>query len=179
MANLQAHLRNLCSTYWYRPFNPIASEQPCRLLQAVNRLLYDNTAEAAFATLFFAEFDDRTKRLRYANCGHPPGLLIRSDNYLERFDSTGSVLGLSGVWDGGVEAFQLRQGDTLALYRDGVAESFKGDGDQFGEERLVEVLQRHRELSPLEMLSTVVDQVRQFNPHEQADDITVIIAKCK
>ena len=69
MANLQANLRSQCAT---------AVEQPEQLLRSVNRLFYENTAENAYATLFYSEFDDRTCRLRYANCGHLPGLSSRA-----------------------------------------------------------------------------------------------------
>ena len=61
MANLQANLRSQCA---------IALDHPQQFLQSVNRLFYDNTADSAYATLFFAEYDDKIRRLRYANCGH-------------------------------------------------------------------------------------------------------------
>jgi phosphoserine phosphatase RsbU/P len=178
MANLQAHMRNLCSTYWYRPYTPLALEQPGRFLQTVNRLLYENTTEDAYSTLFFAEFDDSTQRLRYANCGHPSALLLRSDNRVERLDSTSTVLGLFKRWDCGIGERQLSKGDTLALYTDGVIESFNDTGEEFGEQRLVEALRQHRDLPPPALLARIADEVRQFSPREQADDITLIVAKC-
>ena len=69
MANLQANLRSQCA---------IAVDHPQRLLRSVNQLFCDNTADAAFATLFFAEYDNSSRRIRYANCGHLPPLLLRS-----------------------------------------------------------------------------------------------------
>jgi serine phosphatase RsbU (regulator of sigma subunit) len=75
MANLQANLRSQCA---------IALDQPRRLLRSVNQLFYENTTDSAYATFFFADYDDRTQRLRYANCGHLSGLLLRSNNTLER-----------------------------------------------------------------------------------------------
>src|SRR5687768_13751346 len=91
MANLQANLRSQCA---------IAVEQLERLLQSVNRLFYENTADNAYATFFFSEFDDRTGRLRYANCGHLPGLLLlRRDGAVERLESTAPVLGLFADWE--------------------------------------------------------------------------------
>ncbi len=179
MANLQAHMRSLCSTYWNRPYTPFALEQPGRILQAINRLLYENTTENAYSTLFFAEFDDSTRRLRYANCGHPSALVLRNDSTVERLNSTGTVLGLSRGWDCGVGECQLFPGDTLALYTDGVIESFNEAGEEFGEHRLVEALREHCELPPPALLASVADRVRQFSPREQHDDITVVVAKCK
>lgn len=179
MANLQAHLRNLRPAYWNRPYAPLALEQPARFLQTVNRLLHENTGGNAYSTLFFGEFDDSTRRLRYSNCGHPPALLLRSDGQLERLDSTCTVLGLFDGWDCGVGERQLFPGDTLALYTDGVIESFNDAGEEFGEQRLVDALRRYRELPTPALLASVADQVRQFGPHEQTDDITLIVAKCR
>jgi catechol 2,3-dioxygenase-like lactoylglutathione lyase family enzyme len=90
MANLQANLRSQCIA---------GLDDTQRLLRCVNQLFYDNTADNAYATLFFAEYDDQAQRLRYANCGHLSGLLLRGDNSLERLDSTSTVLGLFKEWD--------------------------------------------------------------------------------
>lgn len=169
MANLQANLRSQCA---------IALDQPQRLMQSVNQLFCENTTNGAFATLFFAEYDDTRRRLRYVNCGHLCVLLLRRDNTLERLDSTATVLGVFKKWDCEIGESQLFPGDTLALYTDGITESFNDAREEFGEERLVEALRRHRALSPQALLAAVVDEVRQFSPHEQHDDITIIIAKC-
>ena len=170
MANLQANLRSQCA---------IALDQPQRLLCSVNQLFCENTPAGAFATLFFAEYDDQLGRLRYANCGHLPGLLLRSDNTLERLDSTATVLGVFKEWDCEIAEHQLHSGDTLALYTDGITESWNPAEEEFGEHRLVEVLQRHRAMSPQTLLASIVEEVRQFSPNEQRDDITLIIAKHK
>jgi len=179
MANLQAHLRNLRPTYWNRPYAPFALEQPARFLKTVNRLLYENTGGNAYTTLFFGEFDDSTRRLRYSNCGHPCALLLQSNGSVERLESTCTVIGLFNGWDCDVGERQLSSGDTLVLYTDGVIESFNDDGEEFGEQRLVEALRQHRELPTPELLASVADEIRQFSPQEQADDITLIVARCR
>jgi serine phosphatase RsbU (regulator of sigma subunit)/catechol 2,3-dioxygenase-like lactoylglutathione lyase family enzyme len=170
MANLQANLRSQCA---------IALDQPQRLLRAVNQLFCENTPDGAFATLFFAEYDDGARRLRYANCGHLCGLLLRSDGSLERLDSTGTVLGIFKKWDCAIGERQLGPGDSLALYTDGITEAFDGRGEEFGEERLIEVLQRKREMCSQDLLSAIVAEVRKHSPHEQNDDITLIVGKCR
>jgi serine phosphatase RsbU (regulator of sigma subunit) len=169
MANLQANLRSQCA---------IALDQPQRFLRSVNQLFCENTADGAFATLFFAEYDNTARRLRYANCGHLCALILRGDDTLERLHSTATVLGVFKVWDCEIGERQLFPGDTLALYTDGITESFNHAGEEFGEERLVAALRRHRDLPSLSLLSAVVEEVRQFSPHEQNDDITLIVAKC-
>src|SRR5436190_2239691 len=169
MANLQANLRSQCA---------IAVDQPQRLLRSVNQLFCDNTTDGAFATLFFAEYDDGTRRLRYANCGHLPALLLRSDDSLERLESTATVLGVFKKWDCDISETQISAGDVLALYTDGITESFNEAGEEFAEERLVTALCRHRTLSSSDLLTAVVDEVQRFSPREQHDDITLIVAKC-
>ncbi len=169
MANLQANLRSQCIA---------GLDDPQQLLRSVNQLFYDNTADSSYATLFFAEYDDRAQRLRYVNCGHLSGLLLRGDNTLERLDSTCTVLGLFKQWDCCIGESRLRGGDCIALYTDGVTESFNSAGEEFGEQRLTQSLQRHCELSSRDLLAAIVDEVRRFSPGEQYDDITLIVAKC-
>ncbi len=167
MANLQANLRGQCA---------IALNQPRRFLQSVNRLFFENSIDTAYATLFFAEYDDAKRRLRYVNCGHLCALLLRRDGTLERLDSTATVLGLFEEWDCTVGDRRLEAGDTLALYTDGITESFDGSGEEFGELRLTEALRKHRELPPPRMMDAIVDDVRRFSPGDQHDDITLIVA---
>src|SRR6267378_2363077 len=168
MANLQANLRSQCA---------MALNQPQRLLCSVNQLFCDNTPDGSFATLFFAEYDDTASHLRYANCGHLPGLVLRRDGTVEHLDATATVLGIFKEWDCEIGECQLRPADTLALYTDGITESYNSADEQFGEPRLIEALQRHRHSSSQAALASIVDEVQRFSPHEQHDDITLIIAK--
>ncbi len=170
MANLQANLRSQCAT---------AVDEPGRFLQSVNRLFYENTTEAAYATLFFAEYDDRSRRLRYVNCGHLPALLLRTGGSCERLAPTATVVGIFPEWECEVGECQLGEGDTLTLYTDGITESFNDAGEDFGERRLMEALRQSRELDPQAMLASVVDQVRRFSVGEQHDDITLVMARCR
>jgi serine phosphatase RsbU (regulator of sigma subunit)/predicted enzyme related to lactoylglutathione lyase len=168
MANLQANLRSQFA---------LALEQPQRMLQKVNRLFCDNTPDGAFATLFFGDYDDSSGFLRYVNCGHLCALLLRRDGSCDRLESTSTVLGIFKTWECAVGESSLRRGDLLALYTDGVTESMDHDFEEFGEDRLVDSLRRHRHHSPQSILTSIVADVRAFTPHEQHDDITLIIAK--
>jgi serine phosphatase RsbU (regulator of sigma subunit)/catechol 2,3-dioxygenase-like lactoylglutathione lyase family enzyme len=170
MANLQAALRSQCATAW---------EEPERFLRSVNQLLYENTGEGDYATLFFAEYDDETRKLRYSNCGHPPALVVRGDSGLERLGSTCTVVGLFEKWECTMEERELAPGDAIFLYTDGVTEAVNGEGEEFGEERLVKAARQHGQLSLPELLARIADQARGFSPDEQTDDITLIAAKCK
>jgi serine phosphatase RsbU (regulator of sigma subunit) len=170
MANLQANLRSQCA---------IAVEQPEQLLRSVNRLFYENTADNAYATLFYSEFDNRTCRLRYANCGHLPGLVIRGEGAIERLPSTAPALGLFTDWDCPTGELQLSSGDLFVIYTDGITESFNQRDEEFGEERLIETLRGVRGRRPPDVVAAVFDAVRRFSPHEQRDDVTMIAARCR
>ena len=170
MANLQANLRSQCAT---------AVEQPEQLLRSVNRLFYENTAENAYATLFYSEFDDRTCRLRYANCGHLPGLVVHSDGTVTRLSSTAAVLGLFTEWPCRTEELQLCPGDLFAIYTDGITEALNQGDEEFGEERLLDVLRRARDLSPSHIVTAAFEEVRRFSGDQQRDDVTLIVARCR
>jgi serine phosphatase RsbU (regulator of sigma subunit) len=170
MANLQANLRSQCAS---------AVDEPQRFLESVNQLFYENTIESAYATLFFGEYEDQTRTLRYANCGHLPALVLRSNGTLERLDSTSTVVGLFRNWHCGFRQYRLFPGDTLALYTDGVTESFDDDAEQFGEHGLIQTLERHRNLPPEALVNAILDEVHRFSPRDQHDDITLIVARCK
>jgi serine phosphatase RsbU (regulator of sigma subunit) len=170
MANLQANLRSQCAS---------ASDDPARLLRSVNKLFYENTHDSSYATLFFAEYDTKLGRLRYANCGHLAPLLLRRDDTVERLESTCTVVGLFKEWECSIAELLLYCGDTLMLYTDGVTESFNHAEEEFGEQRLIEALRRHRDLSPKAVIASIVDEVQKFSVNEQYDDITVIVVRCQ
>jgi serine phosphatase RsbU (regulator of sigma subunit) len=170
MANLQANLRTQSSIAW---------DEPERFLKSVNNLFYENTAENAYASMFYGAYDDHARRLRYANCGHLCALLLRNDGALERLDSTCTVMGLFKDWECTLAECSLFAGDTLALYTDGITESFNNAGEEFGEQRLIDALRQNCGSSPQNLLDTIVKEVRRFSGREQHDDITLIIARGK
>src|SRR6266404_1975087 len=114
MANLQANLRSQYA---------VALHNLESLLTSVNKLFYENTPEASYTTLFFADYQERNGRIRYANCGHLPPLLLHRDNSIERLMATSTVLGIFGDWKFAVADVQLAPGDTMVLYTDGVTEA--------------------------------------------------------
>lgn len=170
MANLQANLRSQCAS---------GCAHPVAFLQSVNRLFYQNTVDSAYASLFFAEYNDDTRRLRYANCGHLSGLILRPDGTCQHLDSTGTLLGLFPTWDCHIAECQLSAGDLLALYTDGVTEAVNDHGEEFGEENLVQRLRHHRERSCRSTVEAITSEVRGLGPADQHDDITLILAKCR
>jgi len=168
MANLQANLRSRVA---------FAADEPDRLLESVNHLFCENSPESAFASLFFADYHDATGGLRYVNCGHLAALLVRRDGTVERLAATSTVLGLFPQWECSVGESRLEPEDVLALYTDGVTEAFDDAGEEFGEERLLDALCRHRDRPPESLLASLLNEVRSFSPHEQHDDLTLIVAR--
>jgi serine phosphatase RsbU (regulator of sigma subunit)/catechol 2,3-dioxygenase-like lactoylglutathione lyase family enzyme len=168
MANLQANLRSQCVN---------ALDDPIARLPLVNQIFYENTADTSYATLFFAEYDARNQWLRYANCGHLPGLLLRTDGLLLRLNSTCTVLGLFENWNCVMEEVAFLPGDWLLLFTDGLSEAANPAGEDFGEERIIECLKRFKQSSPEALIAEMIQEVRRFSPLEQQDDITVIAAR--
>ncbi len=170
MANLQANLRSQSA---------LALTDPELFLQSVNRIFYENTVDSAYASLFFAEYDDRSRRLRYANCGHLSGLIMRDDRACCRLSSTGTLLGLFEDWQCELVEFELAPGDVLALYTDGVTEARTDEGQEFGEENLIKILSEHRGLPCQAAVESITHEVKTLSSGEQHDDITMIMARCR
>jgi sigma-B regulation protein RsbU (phosphoserine phosphatase) len=179
MANLQANLRSQYA---------IAVDDLPRLLTSVNRLFYESTDDASYATLFFADYDDSTRKLRYANCGHLPPALLRACSQdqaskppqVEWLNSTCTVMGLFEAWQCEIAEVQLAPGDTLVLYTDGVTEATNMEGEEFGESHLLDTLKSHAHLPVGPLLQAVVAAVKQFGgASEQQDDITLVIAQAR
>lgn len=171
MANLQASLRGQYA---------LAAEDLPRLLRSVNHLFYKNTEANHYATMFFAIYDDERRTLRYVNCGHNPPILLRASGCVERLEATATVLGLFQDWDCTVAECQLRAGDVLLIYTDGISEAAPSeDAEEFGEDRLIESMKVNRSGHAREMLDKIVAEVQHFSQGEQVDDMTLIMAKSR
>jgi len=170
MANLQANLRSRYA---------LALDDLPRLLSSVNQLFHENTPEDRYATLFFAVYDDHTRELEYANCGHNAPLLFRASGELERLNSTATVIGLFPNWRCETQFVTLQPGDLLVIFTDGVTEANDSVGDEFGEARLIETVCAHRGCAPAQLIQVIQDEVKKFSAGEQSDDLTLVIARAR
>jgi serine phosphatase RsbU (regulator of sigma subunit) len=170
MANLQANLRSQF---------PLALQDLPALLRSVNRLFYENTEPSHYATFLFARYEDAQRKLTYANCGHNPPLVVRVNGNVEQLRSTATVLGLFPDWECSVAEVQLAAGDALVMYTDGVTEAEDGSGEEFGISRLANEIRRHADAPASALLDHIVSAVRRFSEGEQADDITLVVARCR
>jgi sigma-B regulation protein RsbU (phosphoserine phosphatase) len=168
MASLQASLRSRLAQE--------LADLP-RELGAVNELLYRSSETNRYATLFLGIYDDASRTLRYANCGHNPPLVLRGDGSLERLAPTGPVLGLLEDWQCTTGELSLSSADLLVVFSDGITEAFDHAGEEFGEARLVALLRAHRHLRPGELLDAVLAEVRRFSGTTQEDDQTLVVAR--
>lgn len=152
-------------------------EEPGRVLALLNRHLYRSTQPEKYATLFLAHYDGLHRRLIYSNGGQLPPLLLRADGSVTRLDCGGTVVGLidNVSYEQAVE--QLHPGDILIAYSDGVTEP-ENEFGEFGEDRLLEIVRRHRHL-PLDAISEqVMHSLRSWiGGAEQPDDITLVLAR--
>ncbi len=171
MANLQASLRGQYA---------IAREDLPRLLRSVNALFHKNTETNNYATMFLSLYDDASRRLRYVNCGHNPPMLLRATGVIERLEATATVLGLFEQWDCSVDERQLVPGDVLLIYTDGISEAAPGqDAEEFGDDRLITSLQALHGKGACGILDGIIAEVQRFSQSEQADDMTLIVARCR
>src|SRR5215471_4701406 len=154
MANLQACFRSQA---------PSSLERPAGVLAMVNKHFFDSTAAERFATLVFAVYNERTRRVRYVNCAHCPPLLLRSSGEIERLGSTATMLGAFEHWQCGEAEVDLRQGDTLLLYSDGVSEAGVESGEEFGEERLIHTLRVNQGVPAEALVQSLVNDVSEFS----------------
>ena len=148
-----------------------------RALAQGNRVLRSTARTAGlFVTLFLAVYDPARRVVSYANSGHPSPILLRPGQPLEQLYERGSLP--LGVMDESAPAegeAQLRNGDTLVLYTDGVTEAANSKGEMFGLERLQDCLARCGELQPDATVQAVTAAVAKFvGGEELADDLTVL-----
>jgi len=170
VAGLQASLRSQCA---------LAVDDLGSLLRSVNRMLCESMREESYATLFFAEYSDASRRLRYVNCGHPAALLLHPDGTLGRLEPTATVLGLAEEWDCALGEASLVPGDMLLVYTDGVIEARNQSGEEFGADRLAEVLRVHGQRPVSELLRRIVAGVECYAGGRLEDDLTLVAARCE
>lgn len=171
MASLQANLR---AQYARAPHDLAA------VLGSVNKVFYDSTASNHYATLFFGVYDEPARRLRYANCGHLPPVLLRACGAVERLAVTAPVVGLfEAPWTCTTGEARLGPGDTLVVFTDGVSDATSEAGEEFGEERLVDLVRRHADRPAPALLDAIVAAVRDHSADEQFDDLTLIVARVR
>ncbi|WP_353067195.1 SpoIIE family protein phosphatase [Tunturibacter psychrotolerans] len=152
-------------------------QSPGRILSLLNRHLYRSTQPEKYATLFLAHYDVASSMLTYSNAGQLPPLVLSRDGHIRRLDKGGTVVGLMDGMQYEEDRFQMKSGDILVAYSDGVTEP-ENDFGEFGEERMMEVVARYRD-QPLHVISGQVMLALDawIGADEQPDDITLVLAR--
>jgi len=150
---------------------------PAELLLRLNRQLYENTPEGKYATFFYAVYDARSHTLTYSNAGHPPPFLFRRDGLL-RLDQGGTVLGLFPDVHFQQGQIELHAGDLLLAFTDGMTEPENSYGEEFGEERLVEVVREAIDSPPEFLAEQIYRAVTDWTgSSDLQDDMTMLYLK--
>jgi sigma-B regulation protein RsbU (phosphoserine phosphatase) len=152
---------------------------PGTLLSLLNHQLYHSTPQEKYATLFLAMYDAESRRLTFSNAGHLPPLVLAESGVAKRLEDGGTVVGLFDNINYDEASVQLRPGDIFLAYSDGVTEP-ENDFGEFGEQRLIELVQENRDL-PLERISEIVTAAVDdwIGGAEQPDDVTLVLARAR
>jgi len=152
---------------------------PGSLLSLLNHQLYESTPPEKYATLFLAIYDGLTRRLNYSNGGHLPPLLISEDGRLRRLEDGGTVVGLFDNQSYAEGSVEMRAGEILVAYSDGITEP-ENDFGEFGEERLIDLIRESRHLPLAQISQTVTAAVDTWiGDAEQPDDVTIVLARAR
>lgn len=156
---------------------------PKVVLGKVNRLLYKTIEKNSFVSMFYAILDTDNHKIVYSRAGHNPGILCGLDDGSTKFlKSRGMALGLekgSIFSDTLIEdTFSLNKGDVVVLYTDGFTEAMNEKLEQYGEEKLTELIRNNRNKSAGDLLILILKDVRKhMDSYPQHDDMTIVIVK--
>ena len=148
---------------------------PSELCAKVNRVVSSSTGEDKFITFFYGLVDAERKTLVYTNAGHNAAILLREDGSLNRLEPGGAVLGPFPNWAYNHEEIELRTGDRLLLFTDGVTELRSPIGDEFGEDRLIQLLMENRELNADALRDLIIETLADFSGGDFQDDATLLV----
>ena len=147
------------------------------VIARLNLQLYENSPAEKYVTMFFSVFDARTRRLTYTNAGHLPPVLFRGSK-IERLRAGGTVVGLFSGAEYEQAELELKPGDTLLAFTDGLTEPENAFDEEFGEERLLKVVQKAMGVSPEALVEEIYRSVSDWTGSpELQDDMTLLLAR--
>jgi sigma-B regulation protein RsbU (phosphoserine phosphatase) len=164
MSNFQAAVRaHACATL-----------EPAGLCATLNEIVAANTDSDRFISFFYGVLDASAGKLTYANAGHNAPILVRADGRIARLDHGGYVLGpLSGaVYEQGETS--IEPGDRVVMFTDGVTEARSGTGEEFGDERLIDLIVRCREMDAPGLKERLFEALVEFTSGRFDDDVTIV-----
>jgi sigma-B regulation protein RsbU (phosphoserine phosphatase) len=157
-----------------------AKSSLAEIITSVNQYLSENTPANRFVTLFIAELNPLDGTLKYINAGHNPPLIGRTNGAVEQLDSGGFPLGIMPMAEYEIGETHLKAGEALVVYSDGVSEAANLKGEEFGMERLSQVISNNLAASASGLRDKVESSLSSFTQTAPAgDDITLVIVKKK
>ncbi len=176
MANLQATLRSNVMNLWRDP-RVDEGRTVAEIVERLNSQIYNFTAANKFATFFYALYDDERKTLTYCNAGHNPPLYFNG-GHVRRLSTGGTVVGVFADSKYEQETVHGKPGDLFVAYTDGIVECINEYGEEYGESRLIQLIEDNRHLHADAIKDTVVQNVLDWtHAEERDDDMTLIVAK--
>jgi len=165
MANLQAILRGQA-----------VQDKSCReCISFANEILFRNTAPTKFATLFYGILDNSKNELSYCNAGHNNPFLFSQDKYIQ-LDKGGIVVGIMPAVLFEEETIPFNPGDLLIIFSDGITEAMNIAEEEFGENRLIDIINKNRNVDPSNLIEIIIKEVQNFSGGiAQMDDMTLVI----
>jgi sigma-B regulation protein RsbU (phosphoserine phosphatase) len=168
MSNLQATIRG----------QTILGQPPRECMKRSNRLMYESTDPHKFATLFYGIMDTGTHSLTYSNAGHDLPFFFSEGKDPIRLESGGLILSVMEDFAYEEAIVQFNPGDLLVIFSDGITDATNEYEEQFGEDRLLEVLKGSRDLQSQELIEKLTAYVNEFaGGRPQMDDMTAVVLK--
>jgi serine phosphatase RsbU (regulator of sigma subunit) len=170
-ALLMAVLRAAVRAHW-------TEFEPAEAMPRINRTVCQNVTEGKYVTFFMARLDPATGVLCYVNAGHNPPVLVRASGETRELEEGGMVLGMFESVPYADGAVEMKSGDALLVFSDGVTETFNSRGEEYGTERLIEVARRGRGLDAPSLEAEILRSLDEFAAGARAtDDRTLIVLK--
>ncbi len=172
MASLQASLRG-------QTIKPC--ESLSEMIQHINHLVYEASADNRYATFFYAQYDPGNRLLKYVNAGHNPPMVFRrggKPDDVMRLEVGGTVVGLFPDCEFQEGKLQMQSGDVLVAYTDGISEAMNNQDEEFDDEQLVHALREHKARTAADLISELLERVDGFTKGaRQNDDMTLVVVR--
>jgi serine phosphatase RsbU (regulator of sigma subunit) len=165
MANVQASVRAFAGEL----------TSPSVLCGRVNSVLCSSISTGKFVTFFYGVLDAERRVFEYTNAGHLLPIVLRAGGDVQELTNGGAVLGVFPDWQYHDSRLQFHEGDRLLLFTDGITEAALPEGEEFGDQRLIESARKYAERPMAEFKELLLGDVKQFCAFQFKDDATLIV----